>query len=543
MGNLSETVWVAFNGELYNVKELRSDLRAAGHVFRTRSDTECLLHLYEEARGDANWILPRLRGMFAFAIWDTEQQRLLLARDRLGIKPVHWVAYSDGLGFASEARALALSGLASGEPDHRAIIEYLAWGSVSSPLSIFAGVSKLPAGHYLTWDGGSPVVHQWWAPVARPDPALGDDESATLWIRDAIKDSVGRHLIADRTVGLFLSSGIDSTAVATVAASLGRQRSLTVTFPEAGDELDEGAAAAETARQLGIEHEMVPVLSSEVGELFHSALGSLDHPTTDAFNSWIVCRAAAQAGMVVALSGLGGDELFGGYPTFRLLAPVLATVRLASVAPGPARDRLAARFSARWPGGRVSHLLTAQPGVTGAYAAIRRLFSDADLRQLGVGSPDQALPAMHSGGDEITRLELTRFMANQLLADVDSVSMAHSLEVRLPLIDDLFVERALAVPASVRLATGKELLARAGDVGINRKKRPFAMPIDAWIRGPLRSIIQEGVISDELPFSDMIDRKGRAVLWQSYLDGRVHWSRPWSLAVLRLWPAANGLVW
>lgn len=543
MGNVAQTVWLAFNGELYNVHELRHDLEAAGHVFRTHSDTECLLHLYEEARGDAKRILSRLRGMFAFAIWDCEQGRLLLARDRLGIKPLHWVQHSDGISFASEARALAVSGLADGGPDHRAVAEYLAWGSVSSPLSIFAGVSKLPPGHYLTWDGGAPTVQQWWAPVARPDPALSDPESARAWIQAAMEDSMGRHLIADRTVGLFLSGGIDSTAVATVAASRGRQRSLTVTFPEADGDIDEGAAALQTARQLGMRHEMVPVLSWEVAELFRHSLSGLDHPTTDAFNSWIVCRAAAQAGMVVALSGLGGDELFGGYPTFGQLAPVLAALRLASVAPGAVRDGLAYPASRRWPGGRLAHLLTAGPGVSGAYGAIRRLFSDADLRRFGIAVPAQLPAATHSGGDEITRLELTRFMPNQLLADVDSVSMAHSLEVRLPLIDDVFVERALAVPASVRLAPGKELLARAGGVGADRKKRPFAMPIDAWLRGPLRSIIEEGVTSESLPFSDIIRREGRARLWRSYLDGRVHWSRPWSVAVLRLWPDANGLAW
>lgn len=542
MSNDSQTIWVAFNGELYNVEELRRELQANGRVFATRSDTECLLHLYEEEEGNARRILARLRGMFGFAIWDRTHERLLLARDRLGIKPVHWVPLGDGIAFASESRSLSSSGLATGEPDGQAIAQYLAWGSVAAPMTIFAGVSKLLPGQYLEWAGGAPVIARWWTPSACADPALSNPEDAELWVRDALKDSVSRHLVADRTVGIFLSSGIDSTAVATVAATFGRQRALTVTFPDDGVDFDEGDAAAETARDLGIAHELVPVLSSEIEAMFVLALQALDQPTTDALNSWIVCRAAAEAGLVVALSGLGGDEVFGGYPTFRQLRPVLAASRLANVFPFVARKPLADLVSARRPGGRLSHVLTAEHGVTGAYAAIRRLFSDADLRRLGLQPPAGLPPAMQRGGDEISRLELTNFMANQLLADVDSVSMAHSLEVRLPLIDDVFLERALAVPAAVRLAPGKQLLSRAAAVG-DRRKRPFAMPFDTWLGGPLRPMIEEGVTSADLPFGDLISPKGRCDLWKAYVDGRVHWSRPWSLAVLRLWPAANGFDW
>lgn len=542
MSNPLDTLCVVFNGELYDVEELRSQLQANGHLFRTRSDTECLLHLYEEENGNALKMLTRLRGMFAFALWDANRERLLLARDRLGIKPLHWVLHGGGVAFSSEARALCAAQLATGQADPQAIAEYLAWGSVPAPLSIFSGVSKLLPGHYLEWAGGDPILQRWWTPAMRPDPVLADVESATCWIREGLEDSVRRHLVADRTVGLFLSSGIDSTAVATGAAAAGRQRALTVTFPEAGNELDEGDVAAETARRLGIEHDMVPVSSSEVSGLFRAALQGFDHPTVDAFNSWIVCRAAAQANLVVALSGLGGDELFGGYPTFRLMKPVRMACRLAGAVPSTAKVHAANAAALRWPGGRLSQVLASAPGVPGAYATIRRLFSDADLRQLGLPPAARLSVPNLTKGDETTSLELTRFMANQLLADVDSVSMAHSLEVRLPLIDDVVLERALAVPPAVRLAPGKGLLASAAGVE-NRRKRPFAMPFDNWLRGPLREVIQEGVTSAQLPFADVLSASGRVALWRAYDDGRVHWSRLWSVAVLRLWPAANGLSW
>ena len=311
-------VWVSFNGELYNEAELRHKLIAAGHRFRTQTDTECLVHLYEDVDGDPHRMLPQLRGMFSFAIWDTRRGRLLLARDRLGIKPLVYVRSGSGIYFASEVRALLSAGVVS-DAEPAALGPFLAWGSLPSGRSIVAGVQNLAPGHFLSWDG-SEHVERWWAPSYVPHPELNGPDQAREQLRAALEDSVSRHLVADRTVGLFLSSGVDSGAIATLAAAAGSQRALTVTFPEASD-LDETDGATEIARELGIAHEVVPVRSADIGDLFPSFLKSLDHPTVDGFNTWIVCRAASETGLVVALLAWGATSCSAGIPPLPMRRP------------------------------------------------------------------------------------------------------------------------------------------------------------------------------------------------------------------------------
>ena len=342
---------------------------------------------------------------------------------------------------------------------------------------------------------------------------------------------------------MFLSSGTDSSAIAEIAASQGAQRGLTVTFPE-DHQLSEGDVAAATAERLGMAHEQIPVLGKEVADALPTILSSLDQPTTDGFNTWLVCRAAREAGLVVALSGLGGDEIFGGYPTFSIAKKTDRVIGALSLLPPSAR-RAGASVLSRWvPGGRATRLLGASSGTTGAYEAIRRLYGDADLHRLGLG---QAAPVARApyddDGDSLTYLELTRFMADQLLPDTDSVSMAHSLEVRVPLIDDAVVDLALSIPSGTRLRPEKQLLRAASGLSGSPTKRPFTMPFEAWLRGPLRDTIRGGVCSDQLPFGELMPTRYRRSIWDAYERGRVHWSRPWALAVLRLWPEANSIRW
>lgn len=320
-------IWTAFNGELYNFKELRAELTAIGYAFRTSSDTECLVHLYRHCDGDMDRLLGRLRGMFAFAIWDKARGRLCVARDRLGIKPLHWVATADGLAFCSEQRPLARAGFAADGYDERAVAGYLAKGVVPTGPSIFPSINRLGPGEFLSWEGGAPHVERWWRPVLSYRGDLLDPDRAQREVTAAITASVERHLVADRTVGVFLSSGTDSTSVASIAARHGAQHSLTVRFPDEPD-LDEGEVSAATAARLGLEHEEVAVTAKDALVALPDFLRSIDSPTGDAFNSWLICRAAHQAGIVVALSGLGGDELFSGYRTFRLVP----TLRRALVA-------------------------------------------------------------------------------------------------------------------------------------------------------------------------------------------------------------------
>jgi asparagine synthase (glutamine-hydrolysing) len=538
--NEDRSVWLVYNGELYNHRELRRDLELAGHRFRSTSDTEVIVHLYEQWRDSPAAMLQRLRGMCGFAIFDVARGQLLLARDRLGIKPMYWTQTPHRLAFASEVRSLARAGLASSEVDLTSVAGYLEWGVVQGPGTMLAEVQELPPGCLLRWHSGESKVERWWAPTIRSDHMLARD--AVEVVRSALVDSVSRHLVAERPVGVFLSGGIDSRAMATLAAADGDPLALTVTFPETGR--DEGDAASDTARRIGARHVRIPVTGQEIADQLPRLLTSMDQPTHDGVNSWIVSRAARAAGLVVALSGLGADELFGGYPSFRMVPDARTAGRVLSALPRPLRARAAAAVAERNPGSRFSRLLASSGGYAGAYAAVRGFFPGVAGGALC--QPERA--GAESGSvdprDQVTLLEMTRYLPNQLLRDTDQMSMSHSLEVRVPMLDDVLVRVALRLPVERRAASGKSLLAHAAGVASSPEKRPFALPFDRWLRrGPLRSPVMEGLLSEELPFGDLLSSSFRSRVWEAFEEGRAHWSRPWALAVLRLWPAANGFRW
>ena len=548
IGNEDGTVWVVFNGELYNHRELRKELEDTGHTFSTTSDTEVLVHIYEQVGGDPETMLTRLRGMYAFALVDQTRGQVLLARDRLGIKPLYvGKTPGDGLAFASEARALVRSGLVPCGPDSVSLIGYTTWGSVVGPHTAYAGVEELEPGSYLVWSPSGRVARRWWVPRFEASVADGDSEAA---LNDALTDSVRRHLVADREVGLFLSSGVDSYAVA-ACASGGGIRSLTVTFPDAGK--DEGAVARSRAASLGLLHEEVPITGPELAASMTDIVRAMDQPTSDGVNSWIVSRAASDAGLVVALSGLGGDELFGGYPSFEMVPRVARASRVLGVIPGSARRRLAVAIAAGQPGGRLARIVASPPGIAGAYRAVRGLFSPEDLDHLGVmqwigrREADCLLtleePPTGDPRDQVAFLELTRYMRHQLLRDTDQMSMAHSIEVRVPLLDDRVVDTALAISPAVRNLPTKSLLQRAAGITVEGPKRGFTLPFDQWMRGPLRDWTREALLSDALPLGWLFARNRREQLWDAFEDHRVHWSRPWAIATLRAWADANELRW
>ncbi|HEV2033405.1 MAG TPA: asparagine synthase (glutamine-hydrolyzing) [Candidatus Dormibacteraeota bacterium] len=540
MPNEDGTVWVAYNGEIYNFRELRRELENTGHRLRSHTDTDVLVHLYEESNGDAAMMLGRLRGMFAFALFDTARGRLLLARDRLGIKPMYWAQPTGGVAFASEVRALARAGFVSGEADSESIASYLTWGVVRGPSTILSGVSELPPGSFLEWTRGSTRIERWWRPqLPRERHAAGDAE---MLVRGALTDAVSRHLVADRPLGAFLSGGVDSSAVVKLAARHGTVRALTVTFP---DSPDEGDAARNLAEQVGAAHDTVPVTGQEVASALPDILAAMDQPTSDGVNAWIVCRATRQAGLVVALSGLGGDELFGGYPSARLVPRVARVTSLLAPIPAGLRARAAGLASARAPGSRLSRVLGSTTGYAGAYQAVRSLLQAPGSLALSPADFDlngQLSRQVHPQ-DRVMLLEMAHYLPNQLLRDTDQMSMAHSLEIRVPLLDDLVVRSALAIPADVRTAPGKALLARAAGLSRVNAKRPFALPFEQWMRGPMREVVREAILSDQIAFADVISADFRRRLWQAFEARRTHWSRPWAVAVLRLWPEANGFSW
>jgi len=520
MANEDGSIWVVFNGEIYNFASVRRELKEKGHTFRSATDTEVLVHLYEEY-GDR--MGERLEGMFAFAVWDDRRKRLLLMRDRLGIKPLYYREDCNGLTFASELRALATGDTL----DDASINAYLRLGWVPAATTVLSGIRTLPPGHLLTWEAGQSATRRWWAPRSGQHAPLGE----------VLRQAVRRQLVADVPVGLFLSSGVDSVVIAALAAEVAPDvETYTVGF-DVGE--DETGAASAISDRLGLRHHVVNLGSSEVIASLPSIIGSMDQPTVDGVNSWVISKAVRDAGVVVALSGLGGDELFCGYSTFRHVP------RLASV---PPLGRRLLRVASPRVGGRLGRAMEAAAtgGYAQAYAAVRGLFNNEDVARLRPGRPAGPVPVPmivepwpQWGGKAglVTQLELANYLPDQLLRDTDSMSMAHSLEVRVPLLDDAVVAAVLALQVSGKAPTKRDLI-DAVDPGLQAvlagPKKTFTLPFAEWMRGPMRGSVLDGLAwLGDAPLG--FDRRALTAAWLRYEAAGESWRPVWALAVLAWW--------
>jgi asparagine synthase (glutamine-hydrolysing) len=485
---------IVMNGEIYNFRELRQELAGGGVNFHSKSDTEVVLYLYLR---DGAAMLSRLRGMFALAIWDDDERRLFLARDPLGIKPLYYTAAGGMLRFASQVKALEAGGAVSSEVDPAGLAGFLLWGSVPEPFTIRRAVRALPAGSCLLVDDGrvgEPV--SWY----RFDPSAGTRPDA-LEPAAEVEDSVRAHLVSDVPVAVFLSAGLDSGLIAALARRHLPEPPATFTLRFdvlAGTPRDEGPLASEVARALGTRHIERTVGREEIAGWWPAALAAMDQPSIDGFNTWLVSRAAHEAGLKVVLSGLGGDEVFGSYPSFRDVPAVVRTVRRTAWVPG-----LAAAWSAL-PLSRpkLRGLLRYGGTLPGAYFLRRGLFLPEEMPGLigrdraeeGLAAYDPvadaaaALDGM-SGADPWTAvhaLETARYMRNQLLRDSDWASMAHSVELRVPLVDARLRGQLAARRFEPARSQGKAALVRRAAPELpaalfDRPKSGFYIPVMEWL--------------------------------------------------------------
>jgi asparagine synthase (glutamine-hydrolysing) len=544
IANEDGTVHVVQNGEIYNHRELRAELEQAGHRFSTRCDTEALVHLYEE-HGER--FAERLRGMFAVAIWDSRRRRLVLARDRFGIKPLYYRDEGGELAFASELRALP-----RGDVDPAALEAFLAFNSVPAPYSIFSGTQKLPAGHLLVWQGGEARVERY----ARPAPGeVRDEDPAELAeeLRARLRDSVRAHLIADVPVGVLLSGGVDSSLLAALAAQESAEavHTFSIGFEERSfDELDD---ARSVASMYGTRHEEL-TLRPDAALLLPRLAETFDEPFADssALPTYLVSDLAAQH-VKVALSGEGGDELFGGYYTY---AADLLALRVGRFAPGvrPLVERLPS--SSR----RASFDYKAKRFVRGAalpplerHHAWKEIFSP-DLRAELTGrrngfDPVDLLRARFAeteGAELLTRLQdvdLGTYLVDDLLVKTDRASMAHSLEARVPYLDPVVAGLALALPTrlKVRGLRKKVLLRKAAAPLLPRRivygrKRGFSIPATAWLRGELEPFAREVLAPDTLRRQGYFRPGPVERLIDSHVAGEEDLSRQlWGLLAFTLW--------
>jgi asparagine synthase (glutamine-hydrolysing) len=554
IGNEDRSIHVVQNGEIYNYRELRAELERRGHRFSSRSDTEVLVHLYEE-RGPR--FVDELRGMFAVAVWDSRRRRLVLARDRFGIKPLYYRIAGATLSFASELKALFAQPGFQRQIDFDALEAYLAFNSIPAPLTIFSGVRKLPAGHLLTWEGREPQLERYARP--RPVPAAevrpeGDEELAAE-LRERLRDSVRAHLVADVPVGVLLSGGIDSSVLTALAASESAERVSTFSIGFEESSFDELSAARLVAEHYGTDHHEL-VLRPDAVELLPRLVEAFDEPFADssALPTYLVSELAAGT-VKVALSGEGGDELFGGYYTYVAdqIAPRLAPAakalrgvveRLPSSSAKASLDYKAKRFV------RGAHLPPLE-----RHHAWKEIFSDdarAELvarRRDGISDPLDLYRARYGeteGAEPLARLQdldLGIYLVDDLLVKTDRASMAHSLEARVPFCDPAVAELALALPTAkkVRGFAKKRLLRRAVAPLLPRsiaraRKRGFSVPMAAWLRGELepfaREVLAAGTVDGQGYFrSEQVSR-----LLDAHVAGREDLSRQiWGLMAFTLW--------
>jgi asparagine synthase (glutamine-hydrolysing) len=522
--------WIAFNGEIYNYRSLRSQMEAAGEQFRSHSDTEVILKLYQR---QGKHCVHELRGMFAFAIWDSLEKTCFLARDPLGIKPLYYWVNGSTLIFASELRAILATQLPAVKLSTPGLYGYLVSGSVPEPHTLIDGIRCLEAGHELTWRSGAFTSSQYWQiqmPMQASSEAI-DQSEAQARVRTALLDSIQHHFVSDVPVGVFLSGGIDSTAIVALASQTqaGPIRTYSISFAESA--WNEGEVARKVAEHFSTEHTEFRATAAWGRELLPQFLAAIDQPSIDGFNVFCVSQVARQQGTKVVLSGLGGDELFSGYGSFQTIPKMLQVGnhmrRLSplSRSVGAGLEQWAKSPQLR----RIGDFLQQAPNSAVAYRSFRGIFSHREACAIARQYlPDAAMPhrqtptldgAFPSLQDEVSVLELSRYMRNQLLRDSDVMSMAWGLELRVPMVDRSLFEAIASIPSSLRLAAGKQLLVQAvpelPDWVVNRPKQGFCFPFEQWLTQGWQDYFSELDCPKSIPLNP--------------------WSRRWSLAMLHHW--------
>jgi asparagine synthase (glutamine-hydrolysing) len=567
---------LVFNGEIYGFEELRDELRGLGSSFRTRSDTEVLLRAYAVWGVDC---LKRLRGMFAFALWDPTRRMLLVARDRVGIKPLYYARVVDSEGratilFGSELRALLASGCIERRLSPEALATYAWNGFINGEQTAVIGVRSLPAGHHAVvgLDGELPKPERYWSLPMASGTGVDDLEE----LRSELECATRQHLISDVPMGVFLSGGIDSSALAALASRAGRGRICTFTIAFDDPRFDESVYARRVAEGLGTEHHEIRLSESTFRAQLDAALASLDQPSFDAINTYFVSRAVREAGITVALAGTGGDELFGGYRSFQEIPRGCRIARAAGLVPRPVLRRLAGvvtRVAMGAPGavppqtrwGKLEDALTTRGELVDVYQVSYALYSERFLAELverdlledvvrGLTSERRKslLAAIdgNTGLRAISALEVSSFLGQRLLRDTDAASMAVSLEVRVPLLDHLVIESVWRLSERRRfLPLGRKQALREVALGgldpsiFERPKSGFVLPIDRWAREGMQREVADTLNDRDACRSVGLVPETVARLWRAFEAGApgIYWSRVWSIFALLRWCAEHSV--
>ena len=571
-----ESIWIVFNGEIYNFQEERQHLVGLGYNFKSTSDTEVVLRLYEHYGDD---FLQRLRGMFALAIYDRRRgrknPRLLLARDQMGIKPLLYAQFSQQIIFASEIKALIASQVVSPEIDPQALRMLLTYGSVFQPRTILSDVKMLLPAHRLIIENGRMRIERYWSLDTNRHAELRGRpyQEQKRYLRKALAKSVRRQMISDVPLGAFLSGGVDSSILVALMAkeSDHRVKTFSVGFEDEGTDIDESAAARHTADYLGTDHNHVLVRGQDVRERILHIAEALDQPSVDGVNAYFVSLAARQ-GVTVAISGTGGDEFFAGYPWFKNLADMYSSPLVGFVNKVGALSNLSIFDSltpTRW--GRWLQAVRSRSGFRNRYAAQYQIFGPVRAAQVmnpelwrsaqvGMTSSLELawIDELEHGSvlERVVGLCLRGYTTNQLLRDIDATSMSHSLEVRVPYLDIDIADITLSLPDNTKYYPGSSVQSRSPqsylskgikrilvDIGnsllpdgfADRPKTGFAMPFASWLRGPLQDVFKDSLSVESVRRRNLLDHAEVSRIRQQFLEGQISWSEPWLLMMLELW--------
>ncbi len=554
--------WIVFNGEIYNFRELRRELEAAGAAFHSHSDTEVILAAYRE--WGENCFL-RLAGMFALGLWDVRQQRLVLARDPMGIKPLYYAQSGGKFLFASEVRTLLQTDLVPRKVDPNGVLSYLAFGSVYEPWTIVEGVSVVSPGHIVSLEKGALQSRAYWSPfdaLNRRTLAQSQNGSyAASRLPGVLRDAVLSHLVSDVPVGVFLSGGIDSSSLVAVMRHAGvRASTFSLVFRE--EEFNEAEYSREVARRFGTDHHEILVSQQDALASMPEALSAMDQPTMDGINTWLVSAKARAAGVKVALTGLGADEMFAGYSNFRRVPRMEKFAARLTKLPALARRPVAASISLLAGKSdrnrKLSELASGEGAMVHPYFLVRALFSPEERRFLYGADYEIAAHRTETllresveaskNLDPVNRvsyLESRWYMTNTLLRDSDFMSMAHGLELRIPFLDRALVETCFRIPGAEKIKgrLPKNLLLSSLGVElpieiVKRPKRGFTLPFEKWLRREMRSAVEDVLMGDDHRVAPL-NREAVQQTWKHFLAGKTSWSRPWSLFVLQRWCEQN----
>lgn len=551
---------IAFNGEIYNYRELKAQID--DYPFLTDSDTEVLLAAFRKWGVDC---LQRLNGMFAFAIWDRQERSLVVARDRMGIKPLYYFEDKGTLVFSSEIRALLASGYPPRRMNHNALADFLRYQTVHGPETMIDGVFTLPPGHYILVTESELKLEEWWSLPRAVSPVLAPRKEVLKHVRETLLSSVELRMRSDVDFGAFLSGGIDSSAVVGLMAEVSDRPidTFNVAFKE--DRFNEAQYADLIAQKFNTRHHKLVLSADDFLQQIPDALAAVDHPSGDGPNTFVVAGATKAAGVTMALSGLGGDELFAGYDIFRQATEMLDKRWMMSF-PKLLRQMAGGALKQMRPGiaswKKASILNQDYLDLEHAYPYSRLIYPDKRIKELLTTSklPPNSVHAMlkevldPSGPafkmpylSQVSLAEIKTYLQNVLLRDTDQMSMAHALEVRVPFLDHRLVTYVMGVNDPDRYPhTPKKLLTDAlGNMLpariIDRPKMGFTLPWDEWMRGSMKSFCEAAL--QRLGQREAFRAKGVDQLWKDYLNGHpmVTWSRVWPLVALEHWLNAHDI--